>query len=109
MWKSLEQIGEDYAKAAAPLRRQLAQLRKEIEQETDPEKRNAKKSKAALLGGVLHELILCERWCKGYYTENRKYYELGKTLQPDRRKGKGCKYYASQLEKRTAEHLTKSN
>ena len=109
MWKSLEQIGEDYAKAAAPLRRKLAQLRQEIEQETDPEKRNAKKYEAAKLGRILHELILYERWCKGYYTENRKYYELGKTVQHDRRRNSGQAYYTSALEKRTAEHLEKHN
>ena len=86
MWKSLEQIADGYNEAAAHIKAQIKDLRQKIKVEHDPGKRLTLKAKEQQLYKILHDLHLYERWCKGYYTENRKPYEAGRTMGYDGRR-----------------------
>lgn len=85
MWKTLEQIGDGYKEAAAPIHAQIKDVRQRLKVEQDAGKRQTLKVQAQQLYNILHDLHQYERWCKGYYTENRKPYEAGRTMGFDRR------------------------
>ena len=109
MWKSLEQIGDGYKEAAAPIQAQIKEVRQKIKVEPDTGKRQTLKVQEYQLYKILHDLHQYERWCKGYYTENRKPYEAGRTMGYDGRKRTKQPGRKKDIVQRALDHLAADN
>lgn len=69
---TLREMSKDYRAAAVPLRKRLAQLRRALEKETDPEKIWNLKHRIAVLTPMLTEMYELAELTEHYY--ERGYY-----------------------------------
>lgn len=109
MWKSLEQIADGYKEAAAPIKAQIKEVRQKLKVEPETGKRQTLEVQVRQLYEILHDLHQYERWCKGYYTENRKPYEAGRSMGYDGRKRANQSKRKRDIVQRALNHLSSDN